>query len=57
MPEMDCLEATMALRAGNGRVLEWDALVMRVTNDEAANRLIDPPMRAPWHLSLDKEFA
>jgi predicted dehydrogenase len=31
-----------------GERLEWDAAVMRVTNSEAANRLVDPPYRGEW---------
>jgi myo-inositol 2-dehydrogenase/D-chiro-inositol 1-dehydrogenase len=33
-----------------GRSIEFDPGTQRCKNDEAANRLIDPPMRAPWHL-------
>jgi hypothetical protein len=34
-----------------GRPIHFDPATQRCKNDEAANRLIDPPMRAPWHLS------
>ena len=34
-----------------GRPISFDPATQRCRNDEAANRLIDPPMRAPWHLS------
>ena len=34
-----------------GRPVHFDPATQRCKNDEAANRLIDPPMRAPWHLS------
>ena len=47
MTEMALLGA-LALRTG--RVLEWDAAAMRVTNDEEANRLVDPPYRTGWEL-------
>ena len=47
MTEMALLGA-LALRTG--RVLEWDAKAMRITNDEKANRLVDPPYRAGWSL-------
>jgi len=33
-----------------GRGIQFDPLTQRCKNDEAANRLIDSPMRAPWHL-------
>jgi predicted dehydrogenase len=38
----------MALR--QGRYLTWDARSERVTNDEAANRLLSYDYRAPWRL-------
>ena len=47
MTEMALLGA-LALRTG--RVLEWDAAAMRVTNDEEAHRLVDPPYRTGWEL-------
>lgn len=31
-----------------GESLEWDTAAMRVTNSEAANKLIDPPYRGHW---------
>ena len=30
--------------------LEWDAKAMRFTNDEEANKLVNPPYRAGWKL-------
>jgi len=33
-----------------GRTLNWDPVDERVIGDEEANRLVDVPMRAPWHL-------
>jgi hypothetical protein len=33
-----------------GRTLHFDPLKQQFINDEAANRLINQPMRAPWHL-------
>jgi myo-inositol 2-dehydrogenase/D-chiro-inositol 1-dehydrogenase len=33
-----------------GRNLEFDPQKMQFINDDAANRMINPPMRAPWHL-------
>ncbi|MEX0894325.1 MAG: Gfo/Idh/MocA family oxidoreductase, partial [Balneolaceae bacterium] len=33
-----------------GRPLEFDPESQRFVNDEAANRLINQPMRSPWHL-------
>lgn len=47
MTEMALLGA-LALRTG--RVLAWDAEAMRVTNDEEADRLVDPPYRDGWTL-------
>jgi hypothetical protein len=38
----------MAVRLG--RTLHYDPVAQRCVNDEAANRLIDQPMRAPWVL-------
>ena len=39
-----------ALALRTRRVLEWDTEVMRVTNNEQANSLVDPPYRAGWSL-------
>ena len=39
-----------ALALRTGRVIEWDAEAMRVTNSDAADALIDPPYRAGWSL-------
>ena len=33
-----------------GRKLVWDGDKQQVIGDEEANRLINQPMRAPWHL-------
>ena len=33
-----------------GRSLQFDPVAQQFIGDEAANRLIDPPMRAPWHM-------
>jgi predicted dehydrogenase len=33
-----------------GRGIQFDPKTRRCPGDDAANRLIDPPMRAPWHL-------
>ncbi len=33
-----------------GRSLKFDPISQRFVGDEAANRLVDQPMRAPWHL-------
>jgi hypothetical protein len=52
--EMGCEMTEMALLGAlalrTRRVLEWDWQAMRVTNDEKANSLIDPPYRAGWSL-------
>jgi hypothetical protein len=42
------LLGTLALRTG--KVLDWDANAMRVTNDKDANQFVDPPYRAGWKL-------
>jgi hypothetical protein len=33
-----------------GRDLEFDPDKMVFKQDEAANRMLNPPMRGPWHL-------
>jgi myo-inositol 2-dehydrogenase / D-chiro-inositol 1-dehydrogenase len=33
------------------RTLRYDPVQQRFHDDEAANRMIDQPMRAPWGLS------
>jgi predicted dehydrogenase len=33
-----------------GRRIEFDPVTQRCPNDEVANRMINPPMRAPWSL-------
>jgi predicted dehydrogenase len=40
--------ANIAIRTG--RALCWDPLKEQFIGDEQANRLLDQPMRAPWHL-------
>jgi predicted dehydrogenase len=40
--------AKIAVRLGRG--LRFDPVVQRFVDDEEANRLVDEPMRAPWHL-------
>ncbi len=39
-----------ALALRTGRVIDWDAEAMKVTNTNAADSLIDPPYRAGWSL-------
>ena len=41
--------ANVAIRVG--RKIEYDPVKEQIVGDEEANRLINPPMRAPWHLS------
>ena len=52
--EFGCARTEMALLGSlalrTGRVLEWDAQAMRITNDEEANRLIAPAYRSGWTL-------
>jgi hypothetical protein len=38
----------IALRLG--RNLKFDPVKQQVIDDEAANRLINPPMRGPWKI-------
>jgi len=40
--------ANIAIRTG--RKLRYDSVNERIIGDEEANRLVNPPMRAPWHL-------
>jgi predicted dehydrogenase len=44
-----CLVNMMAMRLG--RPLAWDPVRERFVNDDEANRLMTPPMRAPWSLA------
>lgn len=48
--EMTELGLLGALALRTGRLLEWDTEAVRVTNDEQANRLVDPPYRKGWSL-------
>ena len=40
------------LSVRTGRKLRFDPVKEEVVGDEEANRLVNPPMRAPWHLAL-----
>jgi hypothetical protein len=40
--------ANIAIRTG--RKLRYDPVGERVVGDEEADRLVNPPLRAPWHL-------
>ena len=40
--------ANIAIRLG--RAIQYDPVTEQVIGDEAANRLVNQPMRAPWHL-------
>ena len=40
--------ANIAIRCG--RKLRYDPVQEKILDDEEANRLVDQPMRAPWHL-------
>jgi hypothetical protein len=40
--------ANLAIRTG--RKIHFDPVKEEILGDEEANRLINPPMRAPWHL-------
>jgi predicted dehydrogenase len=43
-----CLLGDIAMRTG--RKLQWNPDKEQFVNDEAANRMLSRPMRAPWHL-------
>ena len=43
-----CLLGDIAMRTG--RKLRWDPDKELFVNDDAANRMLSRPMRAPWHL-------
>ena len=43
-----CLLGDIAMRTG--RKLKWDPDKEQFVNDDAANRMLFKPMRAPWHL-------
>lgn len=49
MTEVGLLGA-LALRAGGGKLLLWDAESLRITGDADANAWVDPPYRAGWSL-------
>ena len=40
--------ANISIRTG--RSIRWDPVAERIVGDDEANRLVDVPMRAPWHL-------
>ena len=40
--------ANIAIRVG--RKIKYDPVKEQIIGDEEANRLVNPPMRAPWHL-------
>ena len=40
--------ANIAIRVG--RKIHFDPVKEQIVGDEEANRLVNPPMRAPWHL-------
>ena len=40
--------ANIAIRVG--RKIQYDPVKEQIVGDEEANRLVNPPMRAPWHL-------
>jgi predicted dehydrogenase len=40
--------ANIAIRTG--RKIQYDPVKEQIVGDEEANRLVNPPMRAPWHL-------
>ena len=40
--------ANLAIRVG--RKTQYDPIKEVIVGDETANRLVNPPMRAPWHL-------
>ena len=46
--DMICHHADIAMRLG--RKLNWDPVKEEFVNDAEANRLLNRPMRSPWHL-------
>jgi hypothetical protein len=40
--------ANIAIRVG--RKIQYDPVKEEIISDEQANRLVNQPMRAPWHL-------
>ena len=40
--------ANISIRVG--RKIKWDPVAEQIIGDEEANRLVNIPMRAPWHL-------
>jgi len=40
--------ANLAIRLG--RTIRWDPVVEQVVGDDEADRFVDIPLRAPWHL-------
>lgn len=46
-----CHLGNIAVRLGKKKVLKWDPVRERFTNDEEANALLARPMRGPWQLS------
>ena len=40
--------ANLAIRTG--RKIKYDPVAEQVIGDDEANRLVNQPMRAPWHL-------
>lgn len=40
--------ANISIRTG--RRIQYDPVAEQIVGDEEANRLVDQPMRAPWHL-------
>jgi len=40
--------ANIAIRMG--RTINYDPVAEQIVGDEEANRLVNIPMRAPWHL-------
>ena len=45
-----CLMHLTNLAIRTGRTIKFDPKTERAIGDEEANRLINQPMRAPWHL-------
>jgi hypothetical protein len=47
--------ANIAIRTG--RRIRWDPVAEQIVGDEQANRLVNIPMRAPWHLQPEARGA
>ena len=45
-----CHLGDIAVRLGKHKVLQWDPVAERFTNDDEANAMLTAPLRGPWQL-------